>query len=180
VQVLNSDKTKLWLGTIRASGTNTTEDSVVKRFVWNTYNRVERGLFKTEATATWTYSTFTFQQTRAQAANRIEVVVGHASSLIDINALSLATVATNGQGVGAGIGEDSTTAGAAGMLGMFCNQTAAFIIAATATLRKIVPLGYHAYNWLEIGNGSGTQTFRGDGGAPNGWQVPGLSGSVQS
>jgi hypothetical protein len=48
VPVLASDHTKLWVGMIRASGTNTTEDSVLNRFVWNTYNRVDRHLTKTD------------------------------------------------------------------------------------------------------------------------------------
>jgi hypothetical protein len=42
VTVLGSDHTKLWLGTIYGSGTNTTEDSKFNRYVSNAYNTVLR------------------------------------------------------------------------------------------------------------------------------------------
>lgn len=42
VPVLGNDHTRRWLGTILTTGTTTTEDSGVNRFVWNLYNRVLR------------------------------------------------------------------------------------------------------------------------------------------
>ena len=56
-QVLSSDHTRRWLGTLRASGTNTTEDSVAKRFLWNAYNQRSRTMKVTESTDSWTYGT---------------------------------------------------------------------------------------------------------------------------
>ena len=40
----------LWLGTIRASGTNTTEDSIANRFVCNFYNAIQKSALFTDAT----------------------------------------------------------------------------------------------------------------------------------
>jgi hypothetical protein len=66
VQVLNSDKTKLWLGTIRASAANVTEDSLVNRYVINAYNEVRRPLYTCPAytdddtSTTYTHSATTF------------------------------------------------------------------------------------------------------------------------
>jgi len=45
VLVKLSNNTRRYLGTIRASGTNTTEDSGVKRFVWNHYNQAFKPAF---------------------------------------------------------------------------------------------------------------------------------------
>ncbi len=46
VLVLASDHTKRYVGTIRTTATTTTEDSRVKRFVWNAYNQVQLPLEK--------------------------------------------------------------------------------------------------------------------------------------
>lgn len=75
VTVLASDHTKLWIGTIRASGTNTTEDSKVKRFVWNKYNQIGRLLAKSSTTS-HTYGSTTAQSWNADATNQVELIVG--------------------------------------------------------------------------------------------------------
>jgi hypothetical protein len=53
--VLGSDHTKLWLGAIVASGTNTTEDSEGKRYVANAYNLMQRTGF-ISSSSSHTYS----------------------------------------------------------------------------------------------------------------------------
>jgi len=64
VVVKSGSTTRLWLGTIRASGANTTEDSKAKRFVWNAYNTRERELENKETTTTWSYATDSWRKTR--------------------------------------------------------------------------------------------------------------------
>lgn len=54
VWVKSGAPTRRYLGTIRASGLNVTEDSVTKRFVWNMYNRVPRDLMGFDTTDSWT------------------------------------------------------------------------------------------------------------------------------
>ena len=77
VYVLGSDSTKLYVGTIRASGSNVTEDSAAKRFVWNAYNRVTRNVVAVSSDVSWTYNVpSTFRQANANAANQVAFVTG--------------------------------------------------------------------------------------------------------
>ncbi len=43
--------TRRYVGTIRTTGTTTTEDSRAQRFVWNAYNQVERALYRSDGFA---------------------------------------------------------------------------------------------------------------------------------
>ena len=69
VLVKSGNTAQRYVGTIYASGANTTEDSFAKRYVWNYYNRVARPMRVTEATDTWTYTTAAFRQANGAAAN---------------------------------------------------------------------------------------------------------------
>lgn len=167
VQVLNSDKTKLWLGTIRASGSNTTEDSAQYRLVWNAYNRERKNLLIFDTTDTWTYSTAAYRKANNSSSNRVGVVVGLAGQAIelDVDGLVLSTVGIVGNRVA--IGEDSETAAASGQIihdGV--NSGANSFGNPRARLVKAPALGYHYYQWLEhAGASGGTQTWHGDNGA---------------
>jgi hypothetical protein len=54
VLVKSGATTRRYLGTIRASGTNTTEDSAARRFVWNFYNRTAFRDYRPDLADTWT------------------------------------------------------------------------------------------------------------------------------
>lgn len=75
VLVLNSDKTKLWLGSISASGTDQTSDTLAYRGVYNYYNQVLRRLFK-GSTSSHTYNSATARSWNNSAANQIEIMLG--------------------------------------------------------------------------------------------------------
>lgn len=62
IVLLNSDNTKRWIGTIYASGTNTTEDSAAKRYVWNAYNRVPRSMSTGVITDSHSYTTAAYRE----------------------------------------------------------------------------------------------------------------------
>ncbi|MCX6107969.1 MAG: hypothetical protein NTY08_19235 [Proteobacteria bacterium] len=53
VWVQSGTTTRRYLGTIRTTSTTTTEDSNVKRFVWNANNRVPRTQMQTDTTTNW-------------------------------------------------------------------------------------------------------------------------------
>jgi hypothetical protein len=53
-----------YIGSIRMLAEGQGEDSVLRRFVWNYYNRVPRVLKKLEVTDNWAYNTATMRQTR--------------------------------------------------------------------------------------------------------------------
>jgi hypothetical protein len=75
------DLTRMYVGSVRTTTVSgQTEDSAVKRYVWNMYNRAERVLQRLETTASWTYQTATFRQANAAAANQVDVVQGLAES----------------------------------------------------------------------------------------------------
>jgi hypothetical protein len=149
--VLSSDHTKLFVGTIRASGTNTTEDSAANRLVYNAYNQVRRSLFFEETTG-YTYSSATMRQMRGQAANQVTVLVGAVGSLINFTVS--ATISATGDYTLA-IGEDSTTTATLNTAS-YGNLVGSYITR-VVTLSKSVPLGLHYYAALERApTGTGT------------------------
>lgn len=177
VYVKSGATSRRYLGTIRTTGTTTTEDSgyltssgTPKRFVWNAYNRVARGVRRVDTTDTWSYSSSTYRQTNNSAANQIEVVCG----LSGLSHLRLVNASSSGSSqMRIAIGQDSTTTplavtnfyadGTTGASGMVCwnnlNPT----------------LGYHYYAMLE-NSASGSTTFYGDVGIATTFQT-GMTGT---
>ncbi|GIW79444.1 MAG: hypothetical protein KatS3mg105_1251 [Gemmatales bacterium] len=77
VRVKSADNTRRYLGTIRASGTNTTEDSAVFRGVANWCQAVPRTLKKREhsATSSWTSTNTAFHPWNSDSNNKVSAVV---------------------------------------------------------------------------------------------------------
>lgn len=163
VLVKSGATTRRWIGTIRASGSNVTEDSKKglldfvggKRFVWNAYNQVMRTVAVVDSCASGVgcaYGAAAWRQLRANTGNKIEYVSGDASSLVD-GTFSLAAynVAAVG-GCGVAIGVSSTTTPAMlngpfyGMPGQF--PTSVKYIGSPG-------LGYFYLAPLEHGDGAG-------------------------
>jgi len=162
VWVKSGATTRRWVGTIRASGTNVTEDSEAKRFVVNVYNQVERSLFKTDTTASWNYTTDSFQQARNQAANKVEFIIPRTGlCIVRLNASNLARNATAAVSFYCAIGEDSTTA-ASGRLNDVVESVSNVIQATKASYQKRPSIGYHYLAWLERSGASGTTTWFGE------------------
>ena len=182
VYVKTTNTSRRYLGTIRASGSNVTEDSGGgstsqtggKRFVWNMYNRVRRPISVFDGTNSWSYSTASYRQANNASGNKVEVVNGAAESLINLQVLALVnnTAALNTK---VGIGEDAVNAQATGAYWAAGIPTANGFANPTAALSKTVALGYHYYAWLEYGSGSGTQTWYGDNAGP---EKLGLFGNI--
>jgi len=108
--VKSGDATRLYVGTIRTTGTTHTQDSQLKRFVWNHFNRTPRMMQRAKIGA-HSYSTATWRAWNNDAANsQIEYVLGLADQAIS------AAVSSNIGGTAAearlGIGVDSTSANA--------------------------------------------------------------------
>lgn len=156
--------TRRYVGSFRTTGSSgQTEDSVLKRYVWNYYNRVARQLQRFETTATWTYTTATYRQANGATANQVEIVVGVAEALVRLFLQALVHNDTGGTGGAVSIGEDSTTAAATTVLsgGLIFIQNASQPI--NATLEKYPAVGRHYYAWLEQSAASGTTTWYGQG-----------------
>lgn len=161
VYVKASDPTRRYLGTVRSVSTTQTRDSSVQRYVWNHCNRVPRKLADFDVTNTWA-TTSTWRQVRALAANRVEVVVGLADSLVHLTMLQLASNTATSVSVATGVGVDSTTVNAAQLFGGFKNPTIA--TSYQAEFYSYPSVGYHALNWLESSDGTNSVTFIGDNG----------------
>jgi hypothetical protein len=174
--------TRLYLGSFRTTTVSgQTEDSQAKRFVYNYYNRVRRSLMKTDTTANWSYTLATIRQARATATNQVEIVNGVAEDVISISVRVPTTNSTNRAAVLVTIGENSTTAGATGVVGGNnkagvdgSNSAYATLI---AELVKVPPVGYSYYAWLEASEVAGTEVWYG-GPLLAGGASSGLSGWV--
>lgn len=173
------DLTRRFLGLVRTTTVNgQTEDSVLKRFVWNHYNRVRRPLNQADTVANYNYTTATWRQAHGDVAQQLELVVGVADALLDLTISAIASNTGANVQLGIGIGEDSTTVPLATVNGgPQITQVAAQLVPWSAHLAKTPAIGRHVYARLEWSTASGTtqwQTsanFAGNGAisAINGW-----------
>lgn len=164
-RVKSGAATRLWLGTIRASGTNMAEDSLSKRFVWNAFNRVRRDMYVHDSTDSWTYTTATWRQKNNSVTNQLAVVCGLAgASLLSCRNSALADNGTTGVSMRVAIGLDSTTAfyatSSPSVESLPSNSTVQFV----STADIIMTLGYHYASALEYSAANGTTTWYGDAG----------------
>jgi len=157
--------TRRLVGTIRTTGTSTTEDSAAKRFVWNASNRVRRMLRRDgESTQSWSYSSTTVRQANANSANQVEAVFGLAEDPVEITAASsVAYVSNQVTDILAGVGVDSTTVNSAQITPPMYSDSG-WVYAKSGYYMAIPSIGYHYYAWLEAcahGSPVGTYTFYG-------------------
>lgn len=183
ILVKSGDATRRYLGTIYASAAGQCEDSLVKRYCWNYYNRVPRPMRATDATNSWAYNTSTIRQANNSAANQLNFVQGvvedevtaRAIHFVDINNVQPSIPAT-------GIGLDSTTAFATGCLSQLAASSA---IGSGSTWYALLAMldtyvsaaGRHYLAWLERGAGAATNTWAGDNNNPT-FQQTGITGAI--
>lgn len=162
ILVKSGATTRRYLGTIRTTGTTTTEDSARRRFVWNYYNQVPVHLKQFESTATWTYTTDTWRQANNSTTNQVEVVCGIAAQSISVFVHARVSNSSANVALMTSIGFDSTSAPSSDST--ICRQ---FPPGATApadnrpSLYHTVTQGYHFYTWLERSAATGTTTWNG-------------------
>jgi hypothetical protein len=177
VLVKSGVTTRRYLGTvyINASG-GQTEDTMVKRYLWNYYNRVPRPLQKLETTDSWTYTTATYRQANADTANQVDTCVGVAEVLLNLNVLGLAasTQGDNNVTVQVGIDEGGTTANDSTVFSgpEVANYNAKQV---EANLTKYPAVGFQYWVWVEKSTALGTTTWYGDNG---GATQSGIYGSI--
>ncbi len=163
VLVKSGSPTRRYVATIRTTGTTTTEDSKLKRFVWNYYNRVRRDMVVTDSTTTWTYvnPNSVYRQARASSANKFEYVVGDASVNLMANAVAIGVSSSSVGSMSSGVGIDSTTVNSAQIHGTEIDNGKTG--SDTSWYTGYPGLGYHAINWLETAShAAATITFVGN------------------
>lgn len=172
----SGDKTRLLLGTIYTTGTNTTADSAGgtttqvggQRFVSNVYNKVARDLLVIDTADSWSYTSATIRKANnaSTAGNSVEFVCALPEG---VSAVVHGIVFLSGNSARAakmGVGVDSTSAFSGTVQGGYVNNTTTASIYAPifGAYRGRISAGYHRINWLESG-ADGTCTFLGDNGA---------------
>lgn len=154
-----------YVGTMRASANGQCEDSLAKRFVWNTYNRVVRDMAAVDTVDTWTYTTATLRQARANAANKVEYVCGLAEDLLQVTVVGTFDNTLAGVTAVVGVGIDSTTVNSAKVSSRPDSpNVTGTVVSPMAVYADDTGLGYHSVVWLEASQANGTTTWRGDSG----------------
>lgn len=156
----SGDKTRLYLGTFRTTGTTTTEDSFAKRFLFNAYNQVARPMKVVESTSSWTYSTDSWQQARNTSANQLDFVSGFNWTKVTAKACGKCSISVGSQYGSVGIGLDSTSVNSASIfVGRLATLNTLFG-EPTAEYEGFPGLGRHTLVWLERATGA-TMTWYG-------------------
>ncbi len=164
VRVKSGTTTRRLVGTIRTTGTATTEDSLAKGFVWNENNRVARPLSIIETTNTWNYTTDTIRQANGATGNKVEYVTGDATLAVEVVVCATAYVASNSaRAAKVGVGVDSTTTFSGMVQGGYVQAAAGSYVGLTGTYKGYPGLGYHYLSWNEKGP-DGTAVWVGDNG----------------
>ena len=155
-----------YVGSFRTTGVSgETEDSLVKRYVWNYYNRVPRTMRAIESANSWQYTSVTFQQANANTANQLDFIIGVAEVEVEADVVALAqNTDTTGITVYVNIGEDSTTAATSGFIGgaTALHPVGSRAITVRAALKHYPAVGRHFWAWLEASTATGTTTWLGD------------------
>lgn len=162
VYTKSGDATRRYLGSARTTAVSgQTEDSLAKRLLWNYWNRVPRPVQRIETTASWSYTTDTYQQANASAANQIAIVVGVSEDPIDLRLWVQAKNSAGSVSASVAIGADSVTAAASHQVGCSVNlATAGQPYQVMANYTAYSAVGYHYLAWLEKSSASGTTTWQ--------------------
>lgn len=168
-----------YVGSFRTTGVSgQTEDSLVKRYVWNYYNRVVRPMRVTETTDTWTYTTATFRQANANTANQLDFIIGVSEDVVFATTNASVRSDTVGVHLVSAIGLDSTSATATGLIFPWFTAVIANLYGYTISSWRGFPgIGRHFLAWLEYSQAAGTTTWAGDAAEPTTNQS-GISGEL--
>jgi hypothetical protein len=160
VYVKSGATTRRYVGTCMTTGVSgQTEDSEVRRFVWNYYNRFERKLKKIEATDNWTYNVDAWRPTNNRIDNRVQVVVGVRESLINLRLANIAASDSAGDYAINSIVRNRATTATDDCWAQVGGGAANLLAVLAAHLNDIAPLGYSFYQWVETRVGAGILTF---------------------
>ncbi len=165
VLVKTGATTRRYLGSFRTTGVSgQTEDSVLKRHVWNYYNRVPRSLLRRESTSSWAYNSATIRQANNSASNQVDVVVGVEESPIALTTTGLWSNSTSGVSATVGIGVDSTTVFSTSVGGGAMSSGPGGTYCPAIATGSIYPgIGRHYFAMLEAASAVGVNTFFGGG-----------------
>lgn len=166
VYVKNGDATRRYVGSFRTTGSSgQTEDSLIKRYVWNYYNRVVKPMRAVETQNTWSYSTASYQQASANTANQLDMVIGVSEDMVEATVYGkYSTSGVTRRIAYNGIGLDSTTVNSAIIMTSADTTNTLMASLNVAKYEGYPGIGRHTLVWLEYGAGADTQVWQGDNG----------------
>lgn len=165
----SGDEEYLYLGTIRGSGSNVTEDSAAKRYVWNMYNRRARSLKCEEPQNSWTYTTATVREARGQSTegvSRVGFVRGLDEDSVTLSSSQCADNSAAATLLSISIGLDSAARATDASAVSVNIPTAGYTVAMHCHYAGAPGLGYHTLRRLEYSQAAGTTTWYGDANTP--------------
>lgn len=173
----SGDLTRRYVGSFYASAANQCEDSRKKRYIWNMYNRVSRSLATSaEAAASWTYTTDTWRQANANAANQVDFILGLNEDIVSMILISAASNSLAATIVYSAIGQDGVAAPAIDCSPGIGREAATnAYMEMTSTFSGLIAFGKHSLVWLERSAATGTTTWLG---TTASLVIPGLRGSI--
>jgi hypothetical protein len=160
--IKNADDTRVYLGSVFIDGNGYCQDTLKISGVWNYYNRVDKSLKQSEATASWSKSTATITPANNSAGNRLTLIVGIPEDSISVDLLTSVIPGTTSTYGYAGIGEDTISNFTGKTMGGGGGATSAWFVF-SAFLRKVPTAGIHFYSWNERSTSTNTSTFYGEG-----------------
>ncbi len=154
------------VGSVRSNGVAQLTDSKTFRWVSNAYNSVLRQMAVIEATATWPYTTATFRQANANAANQLDFLQTLAGNplMAEVIVTYSNTAAANYGVVGIDIDTINTTTIVNNISTLTYTPVAAFLVGSTAKYNGFPGLGRHIAIWKEYSAAGGAGTFYGTAG----------------
>lgn len=165
VLVKTGQTTRRYLGSFRTTGVSgQTADSLITRYVWNYYNRVERPMIVVDTTDLWNYTTATYRQARASTANQLDMVIGVSEDVVSASVIGVFANTSAGVTAGVGVGVDSTSVNSAQLMSGTVSQSVSNGNETRAEWRGYPGVGRHTLVWLERSEAAGTTTWSGDGG----------------
>jgi len=169
----SGDKTRLLLGSIYTTGTTTTEDSQVNRYVGNVYNAVPLRMFSCPAyvdnntVTSYSHTSTTWIEANGGTGSRANYMLPLPAMVsIGIQAVGDPAGATS---IGAGVGNDSATTASIELLGVTSTR-----ISASTVARFQQPPGKH-YGALLLRVSGGTATIYADNNRSGGASDPALT-----
>lgn len=178
VYVKSGSATRRYLGTGRTTSVNgQSEDSQLRRLLWNDLHRIRRKMKRVETTDNWSYGTSAWRSANNSGDNRVELVVGLQEAAVSLSLLAASAQSGAAGARYAGIGIDRTNGNDADIAGEPGNDLAWH--AHAARIEHVPTAGYHFYQWVERGAGAGTTTWYGDFGTSGDMQC-GLVGTIEA
>ena len=181
--------TRRYLGTYRTTGTaGQTEDSLIRRYVWNHQHKVKRPLQLFTEANTWNYSAPNWRQAGSIATHQVAGVVGWTESLASIRLLFVGGATVAGGGFGAEVygGIGYRTTGVPSASGHFSRVTITTtnvdgaVFPGWAEWNAMPAIGANSWVWLEqTAGGAQRTTFYGDNNDPVNFQS-GLIGWIEN